>query len=80
MSNHKIIAIEPVYADCDYSWDCHITYDYSNAMVFWCKNRGLEYGEDYHIRSFRIECKEFNSHYWYFKDPEVATLFALNFR
>lgn len=64
----------------DYSWSRALVHTHSAHMTRWCILQGLEYGNDYHIQTFRLGNHNENSHFWYFKDQEVATLFAIKFR
>jgi hypothetical protein len=45
----------------------------------WCGRNKLSWDTDVNIQTYRLKTRTQNSHRWYFKDPEVATLFALNF-
>jgi hypothetical protein len=64
----------------NYTWARAVVHSHSAHMTRWCIKQGLEYGDDYHIQTFRLRNHNENSHFWYFKDREVATLFAFQFR
>jgi hypothetical protein len=60
-------------------WTYATTHTYHNGMIKWCLNHGQGYGVDYVFQTYRLENHQRNSHRWYFKDPEVATLFSIMF-
>jgi hypothetical protein len=73
-----VVACEdkPVQVD---GWVYATTNTYSTNMMLWCGVRNLSWYTDVDIQTYRLENHKENSHRWYFKDPEVATLFALKF-
>ena len=60
-------------------WAYATTHTYSARMMVWCGVHKLKWEVDMDIQTYRLENHKENSHRWYFKDPEVATLFALKF-
>jgi hypothetical protein len=73
-----IVACEDA-PDNIYGWVYVTTHIYTNDMMLWCGERNLVWGRDMNIQTYRLKGRPLNSHRWYFKDPEVATLFALMF-
>ena len=72
--------MEPEDPTRDYTWARALVHTHSAYLTRWCIMQDLHYGEDYHIQTFRLVNHHQNSHFWYFKDKEVATLFAIQFR
>ena len=71
-----VVSIEQLIAP---AWSYATTHTYDIKMAKWCQDRGLGYGADYLLQTYRLENHDQNSHRWYFKDPEVATLFSIIF-
>lgn len=74
-----VVACEDKPEQVDDGWVFVITHTYYTEMMLWCGRRGLTWGTDMDIQTYRLENNTQNSHRWYFKDPEVATLFSLRF-
>jgi hypothetical protein len=78
INGDEIVASEDKPSNVD-GWACVTTHTYTNAMMIWCGRNKLSWDTDVNIQTYRLKTRTQNSHRWYFKDPEVATLFALNF-
>lgn len=72
-----VIAAEQI--DIPDGWTYTTTHIYTTKMVTWITTRDCVYGYNYVIQTYRLLGHAENSHRWYFKDPEVATLFAIVF-
>lgn len=73
-----VVGIEYLHIQVD-GWPYVTTHAYKTEMVHWCTTNKCFYGYTYVIQTYRLKNHNQNSHRWYFKDPEVATLFSLMF-
>ena len=74
-----VISTETIDPHVDATWVYTTTHTYSSEMIMWCIRHNANYGDDFCIQTYRLKGRDQNSHRWYFKNPEVATLFSLIF-
>ena len=74
-----VVSTESIDPNIDVTWAYVTTHTYTSEMIIWCIRHQNQYGDDFAIQSYRLENHSENSHRWYFKDSEVATLFSIIF-